>query len=175
MSGSSLSGVSGLTEVYLGLGSNIDREQHIRSAVSALAQVLREMRVSTVYESAAVGFAGAPFYNLVVAGRTDMALVDIISWLKKIEDANGRDRSGPKFGPRTLDIDLLTYADLQGMHQGIELPRPETLRQAYVLRPLAELAPELVLPGLQQSCQQLWQRFPAESQPLTAVDLSFTG
>lgn len=136
--------------------------------------MLRDLRVSTVYESAAVGFEGAPFYNLVVAGRTDLNLPDVIGLLKTIEDANGRDRTGPKFGPRTLDIDLLTYADLQGKHLGIELPRPETFCQAYVLRPLAELAPDLVLPGQQLSCHQLWLQFPTASQPLTAVDLCFT-
>ena len=163
-----------MTQVYLGLGSNIDRKRHLAAAVRALSELLQHMQVSIVYESEAVGFSGDPFYNLVVGGETDASLERIIKQLKQIEDDNGRDRSGPKYGPRTLDIDLLAFDELQGVHQGIRLPRSEIFEQSYVLRPLAELAPDLVLAGQTRSCAGLWRDFEVTGQALVEADLQFT-
>ena len=166
-----------MPRVYLGLGSNIDREAHIRSALHALEDAFGLLLVSPVYESESVGFAGSNFYNLVVGIDTDLPVGELSALLRGIEDANGRVRSGPKFSPRTLDIDILTYGNACGEIDGIQLPRDEILKNAFVLRPLADIAPndrhpETVRPFLEHweaydhSRQKLWPiEFPLDSDP----------
>ena len=128
--------------IYLSLGSNIERRLNIGAALDALAENFGELVISSVYESEAVGFEGDSFYNLVVGINSDVAVGDISKTLKQIEDTNGRDRSGPKFGPRNLDIDILTVDGVAGQIDGIALPRDEVLKNAFVLLPLAEVAPD---------------------------------
>ena len=111
--------------IYLSLGSNIERRLNIGAALDALAENFGELVISSVYESEAVGFEGDSFYNLVVGINSDVAVGDISKTLKQIEDTNGRDRSGPKFGPRNLDIDILTVDGVAGQIDGIALPRDE--------------------------------------------------
>ena len=159
-----------MAAIYLGLGSNIDRRSNFIVGIEALREALDELVPSAVYESAAVGFDGENFWNMVVGAQTNLALAELISALKAIEDDCGRDRSGPKFGSRTLDIDILSYDGLIGEHAGIRLPREETFEQAYVLKPLAEIAPDLVLPGESLSCRVLWSQFDQAAQPLKMVD-----
>src|SRR5690606_19935199 len=98
-----------MVTLYLSLGSNVAREFHICAALDALAERFGPLRISSVYESEAVGFAGEAFYNLVVGLETDLGLASLVAFLKQLEDANGRDRSQPKFSARTLDIDVLLY------------------------------------------------------------------
>jgi 2-amino-4-hydroxy-6-hydroxymethyldihydropteridine diphosphokinase len=159
--------------IYLGLGSNIAREQHIKAGLDALADALGELKLSHVYESGSVGFCGDAFYNLVVGVSSAILLPDLIKLIKRIEDENGRDRTGPKFGPRTLDIDVLTYDDLVGEHAGITLPRTEITRNAYVLLPMAELAGEVCLPGTQESYNGLWRQYDQSRQPLKRVSFNW--
>jgi 2-amino-4-hydroxy-6-hydroxymethyldihydropteridine diphosphokinase len=155
--------------VYLSLGSNIDREHHISAALDALADCFGSLEISTVYESVAVGFEGDSFYNLVVGINSDLPVGEITKVLKHIEDRNGRDRSAPKFGPRSLDIDILTVDDLVGEIDGIKLPRSEVLKNAFVLQPLAELACDMTHPLTQKSIGQHWQEFDKTSQDLWPV------
>jgi len=159
-----------MTPVYLSLGSNIQRHQHISAGLTALAECLVDMKVSTIYESRAVGFDGSNFLNLVVAGKTHLSILELSERLKKIEDDNGRKRNGPKFSPRTLDIDILLFGDQQGEVSGIQLPREEILHNAFVLLPLSELCPEGVHPVLHKTYAELWKEFDKESQLLWAVD-----
>jgi 2-amino-4-hydroxy-6-hydroxymethyldihydropteridine diphosphokinase len=159
-----------MAQVYLSLGSNIDREQHIRSALDALSDTFGELEISTVFESIAVGFEGDSFYNLVVGVQADQPVGEITKILKHIEDCNGRDRSAPKFGPRSLDIDILTVDDLAGEIDGIRLPRNEVLKNAFVLQPLAELAPQMLHPETHQTIAEHWQAFDKQSQKLWPVD-----
>ena len=155
--------------LYLSLGSNIDREHHIGAALDALADCFGSLEISTVYESVAVGFEGDSFYNLVVGINSDLPVGEITKVLKRIEDCNGRDRSGPKFGPRSLDIDILTVDDLVGEIDGIKLPRSEVLKNAFVLQPLAELASDMTHPLTNKSIGQHWQEFDKASQNLWPV------
>ena len=155
--------------VYLSLGSNIDREHHIGAALDALADCFGALEISTVYESVAVGFEGDSFYNLVVGINSDLAVGEITKILKHIEDGNGRDRSAPKFGPRSLDIDILTVDTLVGEVDGINLPRNEVLKNAFVLQPLAELAAEMKHPLTGKTLGQHWQEFDKASQELWPV------
>src|SRR6187402_643424 len=140
-----------MTSVYLSLGSNLDRHRHILAGLDALETLFGALVISSVYESKSVGFNGSNFFNLVVGVQTELALADLSEALKRIEDNNGRVRSGPKFSPRTLDIDILTYGDFVGIDVGIELPRAEISKNAFVLLPLAQIAAEVLHPQLQKT------------------------
>lgn len=143
-----------LTRVLLGLGSNVQRELHLSAGLDALQQSLADMHCSPVFESLAVGYKGDNFYNLVVSGWTELPLAELERRLKAIEVDNGRYAPDRKGLP--LDIDVLMYGDLVGNFHGIELPRPETLKNAFVLWPLALLAPEVVHPQARESFAKLW-------------------
>lgn len=164
-----------MSRYYLSLGSNIDRYRHITAALEALAEKYGELQLSPVYESASVGFCGAPFLNSVVAIDSDLPLAVVAADLKQVEDDNDRQRGGEKFSARTLDIDILTCDQLVGEHAGIVLPREEILYNAYVLKPLADLAGEQLHPVRQMSYRQLWTQYDAAKQPLTAVVFHWRG
>ena len=161
--------------IYLSLGSNIERRLNIGAALDALAENFGELVISSVYESEAVGFEGDSFYNLVVGINSDVAVGDISKTLKQIEDTNGRDRSGPKFGPRNLDIDILTVDGVAGQIDGIALPRDEVLKNAFVLLPLAEVAPDALHPGTQKSYSDHWQEYDQNKQNLWPVSFGWRG
>ena len=160
--------------VYLSLGSNIQREHYIRAALDALSAQFGDLTISSVYESESVGFAGSPFYNLVVGLQTDLSLEQLSDYLKKLEDANGRDRSAPKFASRTLDVDIVMVDDWVGNYAGIELPRPELYYNAYVLWPMAELLGEQGEPKTGQSFASLWRAFESE-QRLQPIAFTWRG
>jgi len=162
-----------MTTVYLSLGSNIERERNIAAALDALADNFGELIVSTVYESEAVGFKGDNFYNLVVAIQTQLPVGELSNCLKSIEDQNGRTRLGPKFSGRTLDIDILTYGLFFGEIDGVELPRDEITKNAFVLCPMAEIAGLDLHPELKQSYEELWQAYDRASQHLWPVDFTW--
>lgn len=164
-----------MTPIYLSLGSNVDRHHNILAALDALADLFGQLRISSVYESKSVGFDGSNFFNLVVGAATSLSIAELSDRLKRIEDANGRKRSGPKFSPRTLDIDILTFGDFVGVESGIELPRAEITKNAFVLLPLAEIAPEVLHPQLHQSYQQLWNGYDQASQQLWPIDFVWRG
>ncbi|WP_022961599.1 2-amino-4-hydroxy-6-hydroxymethyldihydropteridine diphosphokinase [Halopseudomonas pelagia] len=144
-----------MTMVFLGVGTNTDREHHLGRGLDALKQLLGALDVSPVFESDAVGVLGHRFLNMIVGAQTHLSLLDLTSGLKAIEAACGR-RDSPSPGRITLDIDILTYGDLAGEHQGLTLPRPEVLRNAFVLWPLALLAPHAMLPGSGRTHAELW-------------------
>jgi 2-amino-4-hydroxy-6-hydroxymethyldihydropteridine diphosphokinase len=144
--------------VYLGLGSNIERETHLQAGLDALASFLVDMRCSAVFESLPVGIKSGPFFNFVVSAYTDLPLMELDRRLKFIEADNGRyapDRRG-----LPLDIDVLLFGDLVGNFDGLVLPRAEILKNAFVLWPLSLIAPDRVHPGVGKSFAVLW----AESQ-----------
>ena len=159
--------------IYISLGSNIDREQNTRSGVQALRDTFGELELSSVYESEAVGFEGDAFYNMVIACSVDAPVMQVNRILRDIEDTYGRDRSGPKFSSRTLDLDLLLYDDLVIEQDGLVLPRGEILNNAFVLWPLAEIAPELVHPLAGKSYAQLWQAFDKSKESLHPIEFDF--
>ncbi len=142
--------------VYVSVGSNIRRRSSIKLGMRALYEQYGRLSVSSVYETDAVGFSGDPFYNFVVAFETDETPLNIQQFMKQTEINCGRKRDGRKYNPRTLDMDLLLYGDLQIESDELQLPRDEIFKYAFVLEPLAELAPELICPGKKQSFKQLW-------------------
>ncbi|MEN0038499.1 MAG: 2-amino-4-hydroxy-6-hydroxymethyldihydropteridine diphosphokinase [Cellvibrio sp.] len=164
-----------MTAIYLSLGSNVDRHKNITAALDALAELFGVLKISSVYESKSVGFDGSNFFNLVVGADTDLSIAELSETLKHIEDENGRKRNGPKFSPRTLDIDILTYGDFVGNESGIELPRAEITKNAFVLLPLAEIAADVFHPELQKSYRELWAGYDQTSQSLWSIDFEWRG
>ncbi|MCU1717534.1 2-amino-4-hydroxy-6-hydroxymethyldihydropteridine diphosphokinase [Pseudomonas sp. 5P_3.1_Bac2] len=161
-----------LTPVVLGLGSNIEREQHLCAGLDALAELLSDMRCSAVFESLPVGIKSGPFFNLVVAGFTQLPLGELDRRLKFIEADNGR--YAPQRKGLPLDIDVLLYGDLVGNFDGLILPRAEILKNAFVLWPLSLLLPQQVHPGVQQSFAKLWSETQIDQQ-LWPVSFSWAG
>lgn len=143
-----------LNRVYLGLGSNVERERHLCAGLDALAGFLHDMRCSAVFESQAVGIKSGPFFNLVATGLTDLPLMELDRRLKFIEADNGRYAPDRKGLP--LDIDVLMYNDLCGSFDGLVLPRAEILKNAFVLWPLSLIAPQLVHSEVGKTMGQLW-------------------
>ena len=135
----------------------------MRACFSAVQQ-------SSLYESQAVGFDGDNFINLVVSAQTDKSIEAVVDCLHEIEARHGRDRLGPKFSSRTLDLDLLLYDDIVCKEHGIHVPREEILYNAFVLYPLAEIAPDLKHPTEQQTMAQLWQQFDKGKQKIWKVE-----
>lgn len=160
--------------VYISIGSNIERELHITSALNALADWFGELMISPVYESEAVGFDGSPFYNLVVGVETHWGVGELSRRFKQLEADNGRRREAPKFSARTLDLDILTYNDAVGTLDGVELPRAEILKNAFVLWPLADVAPHALHPHCGKTFGQLWQDYSSD-QKLWPVDFIWQG
>jgi len=158
-----------MTRVFLGLGTNIDRERSMSAGLEALRALDPEIIASQLYESEAVGFEGAPFYNCVVQLNIELPLADLVAQLKTIEDANGRDRAAYSTDSKGLDIDVLTYGDWVGEFDGVVLPREDITCYAHVLLPLVNIAPEACLPGTASSFQALWEAFDQRSQPLHVV------
>ena len=144
--------------VFVGLGSNLDREVMIRQAVGALRDQIGEMEISPVYDTEAVGFEGNNFLNLVLAFDTELEVSAVVEIFHQIEDQLGRDRSLPKFASRPIDLDILLFDDLILDVPGICIPRPEILENAFVLKPLQDLIPRQVHPETGESYASLWQR-----------------
>jgi len=159
--------------IYVSLGSNIDRERNTRAGVSALGEKFGELVLSSVYESESVGFDGDAFYNMVVACDVTDDVFSVNQVLRDIEDDNGRNRSGPKFSSRTLDLDLLLYDDLIINENGLKLPREEILYNAFVLWPLAEVVPELTHPEAGKSYADLWQAFDKSKENIQPIEFTF--
>ena len=159
--------------VYVSIGSNIEPAQHVRLAVAALQGRYGELIISSVYESESVGFAGENFLNLVVGFDTAQSVDEVNKSLHHIEDEQGRDRSGPRFSSRRVDLDLLLYDDLVVDEQGLQIPRDEILKRAFVLWPLAEVAPDLVHPVDKKSYATLWMEFDKSKERLQPIVFDF--
>ncbi len=162
-----------MPRVYVSIGTNIEREKNVRSAVDALRRRFGSLEVSPVYESKAIGFEGRAFYNLVVGFDTDMSFDALNSFLRSIEDAHGRDRSREKFSSRTLDLDVLLYGDLVDHRASRDIPRSEIIEHAFVLRPLSDIAGETRHPESRSTFAELWRDCKHGLQPLTPVDMSW--
>jgi 2-amino-4-hydroxy-6-hydroxymethyldihydropteridine diphosphokinase len=161
-----------MPRVYVSIGSNIDKDQHIRQGVQELAAHYAPLTLSKVYESHAIGFEGDDFYNLVVGFDTQDTLTRISAVLTGIEQRCGRVRNGVRFGPRTLDLDILLYGNLVQHDDTHPLPRGEIEEYACVLRPLAEIAPNERHPETGITYRDMWRRFSDAAQPLVPVDLT---
>jgi 2-amino-4-hydroxy-6-hydroxymethyldihydropteridine diphosphokinase len=140
-----------VTRAYVGLGANLgEREATMRAALDALDAVdgVRVVAVSSFRETDPVGFLDQPrFLNAAAAIETDLAPRELLEAMLAIERSLGRTRDGPRFGPRTIDLDLLLSGDELVDEPGLTVPHPQLHERAFVLEPLAELDPGLVVPG----------------------------
>lgn len=161
--------------VYLSIGSNIGRTARITAALDALDGEFGQLLISRVYESESVGFDGENFYNLVVGINSDRPVGELAALMHRIEDDNGRQRNGVRFGPRTLDIDILTYGDAVGQIDGVHLPRDEILENAFVLVPLADIAGDELHPVCKKAYRNLVRELPMAGQKLWPVAFSWRG
>jgi 2-amino-4-hydroxy-6-hydroxymethyldihydropteridine diphosphokinase len=159
------------SRAYLSLGSNIDPEQNLRQAVAALRERFGEVLLSPVYRTASVGFDGPEFLNAVAVIDSDIHPFALNDWLHALEEAQGRDRRDASYSNRPLDIDIIYFGDLVLDGPGdFQLPRPE-LRHAFVLKPLADVAPDFVDPIRGATLAQLWAAHPQHDAPPSQVDL----
>ncbi|HEU0307189.1 MAG TPA: 2-amino-4-hydroxy-6-hydroxymethyldihydropteridine diphosphokinase [Lysobacter sp.] len=160
-----------MSKAYLSLGSNREPERHLRAAIAALRKHFGEVVLSPVYRTRAVGFDGSDFLNAAAIIDTELDPFALNAWLHALEDAHGRDRSGPRHGDRTLDIDIVLFDDLVVEGEGnLRVPRPE-LKHAFVLRPLADIAPEVVVPGTARALRELWAAHADRDQAMEVVAL----
>ena len=148
-----------MTRGYISIGSNIDKEKNIQSSLRELALFFGDLVVSSTYESEAVGFSGDTFYNLIVGFDLDLNVKSITKQLRQIELDHGRTRECKKFSSRTLDLDLILYGNLIIRDGRLQIPRDEIEKYAFVLEPLAEIAPNLKHPITHESYQDMWEKF----------------
>lgn len=162
-----------MTEIYISLGSNVEREYHVKCGLEALAKAFNvpfsALKLSSLFESEAVGFCGKPFYNMVVGLTCTHSIELVATMLRDIEFKFGRSINSKKFSPRTLDLDLLLFDDLI-TDSPAQLPRDEIDKNAFVLWPLSEIAPELIHPIINKSYRILWQEYDKSKQQLKIVD-----
>jgi len=142
---------------FISVGSNIDRDKHIASGLKALKAAFGDLLQSSTYESEAVGFTGDAFYNLVVGFNSELPVMTVAQLLRQIEIDNGRKPDSQKFSARSLDLDLILYGNLVTNNGKLQLPRPDIEIYAFVLEPLAEIAPSLIHPVLRVSYAALWE------------------
>ncbi len=148
-----------MTQGYISIGSNIDQNKYIPAGLQALDRCFGKLSISSIYESAAVGFAGDSFYNLIVGFNSALDVKQVAKKLRQIELDNGRTHDSQKFSARTLDLDLILYGDLIINDGRLRIPRDEIERYAFVLEPLAEIAPTLKHPIKHLSYAELWEKF----------------
>ena len=164
-----------MARVYVSIGSNIDRDTNIRAGVRSLRSRFPNLHLSSVYESRAVGFSGDDFYNLAAAFDTEADVREVAAALRFAEAECGRVRqpAAGGFVSRTLDVDLLLYDELVLDDDAFRLPRREILEHAFVLAPLAEIAPDRPHPVLGRPYAALWAAFDGDHAELRRVDFDW--
>jgi 2-amino-4-hydroxy-6-hydroxymethyldihydropteridine diphosphokinase len=155
--------------VYVAVGSNVDPERNLALATRELRREFPDVRFSPWYRNRAVGFEGADFINLVAGFTTALPVGEVVARLKAIESLCGRPREAPRWAPRSMDLDILLYGDTVCDEPRLKLPRPDLLKRAFMLGPLASLAPDLVHPVEKVPIAELWQRFDRSAHPLVEV------
>jgi 2-amino-4-hydroxy-6-hydroxymethyldihydropteridine diphosphokinase len=157
--------------VYLGLGSNVDPEKNLRLGVNELRRRYGDLAISSTYRNAAVGFEGDDFWNLVVGFESEDGAASIQDEIEIIHGLAGRQRGTDRYSSRPLDIDLLLYGDLVIDEPPVHVPRSDVLTYNFVLRPLAELAPDLNHPETGRAMAEHWRECDTSGHPLTLVDV----
>jgi 2-amino-4-hydroxy-6-hydroxymethyldihydropteridine diphosphokinase len=157
--------------VYVSAGSNVAPIESLLKALAGVRAAFADVVVSTAYANTAVGFTGPDFINLAIAFATARPLAGVLEVLHAIEEDCGRGRTDPKWAPRRMDLDVLMYGEVVGTFPGATLPRPDFVRRAFMLGPLAEIAPDAVHPTLGVSMGQLWAEFDQSTHRLRRVEL----
>ena len=159
-------------KIFVGIGSNIDREKNIRSCITILRDLYGEMIISPVYETQSMGFDGPNFYNLVSCFETDESIYDLKNNLNKIENNHGRHFNETKFSSRTLDIDILYYDDLVLSDDKVQIPRKEICEYDFVLKPLIDLVPEFIHPVHNISHKEIMDKIKIKNQIISIININ---
>jgi 2-amino-4-hydroxy-6-hydroxymethyldihydropteridine diphosphokinase len=162
-----------MANIYLGLGSNELPKKNLAIALKQLEIRFGYLSKSTVYRGAAVGFDGDDFLNLVVAIQSDKSPIEICQEIECIHNLIGRIRDNCKWGPRPIDIDLLLYDDLIIDERPVRVPREDILKYSFVLRPIAEIAPNLIHPLTGNTLLEHWVSFDQKKHLLESVNINF--
>jgi len=155
--------------VYVAVGSNVEPERNLALATRELRREFPDVHFSPWYRNRAVGFEGADFINLVAGFTTMLPVKDVVARLQHIESLCGRPRDAPRWAPRSMDLDILLYGETVCDEPRLKLPRPDLLKRAFMLGPLAALAPGLVHPIEKVTMAELWQRFDRAAHPLVEI------
>ena len=159
------------TQVYLGIGSNIDREANIRNGLEEIRSCYGELTLSPIYETEAFGFEGDDFYNLVVGFKTELPINELAHDLREIEYQFGRSRNETRYSSRTLDVDLLLFGD--AVHDKYHVPRSDITEFGFVLKPLSDITPNLKHPVLGETMIQLWNKFDSSREVMRSMPEQF--
>jgi 2-amino-4-hydroxy-6-hydroxymethyldihydropteridine diphosphokinase len=157
--------------VYLALGSNLgERRPNLEAALRALPPEVEISALSRLYETAPAYVTDQPpFLNMVVEGYTTLSPAGLLGYLQQIERSLGRVRT-LRYGPRTIDLDILFYDELILDLPGLTLPHPRLQERGFVLWPLADLAPDFVHPVLERSIRELLAALPDEARPIQTLE-----
>lgn len=164
-----------MVDVYVAIGSNIQPERYVAQALAALEAHYAPLRVSPAYRNRAVGFEGEDFINLVVGFATADALARVRARLQEIEAACGRPSDAARWAPRTVDLDILLYGESVCTEPGMVVPRPDLARRAYMLKPMVDLAPDVLHPTLHRTMRELWAQFDQQAHELVPVRAGMLG
>lgn len=158
--------------VYIGIGSNVDREKNIRSCIRCLHEKYSVISLSPLYETSSMGFDGPNFYNLVCCFETSQDVVVLKTELSVIEKNHGRSMNETKFSSRTLDIDILYYDDLIYEDDHLKLPRKEIIQYDFVLQPLVDIAPEFIHPQIKKTNKEIMDEFNIEKNIIKEIPIN---
>jgi len=161
-----------LNHVVLSLGSNIDREKNIRFAWKKIGERFGKTEISPVYEAESIGFDGPAFFNFVVGVFTPEPILEIREYLRGIEAAAGRIRGAKEFNNRVLDIDVVLYGSNDLRSQGLNIPRDEIEKYAYILKPLSDLYPSMKHPVSGKTFGRMWLEFNDSNQQPQNIEVT---
>ena len=156
-----------MTHVFVAAGSNVDPIPNLQRALASLSSHYR-LTVSPAYRNKAVGFEGEDFVNLVVGFETQDSVEQVISHLHEAEEDCGRPRNAPKWAPRTMDLDLLLFGDL--VRDDLRVPRADLVKRVYMLKPMTDIAPEVVHPSLRKSMSELWSELERGDHAMEVIE-----
>jgi 2-amino-4-hydroxy-6-hydroxymethyldihydropteridine diphosphokinase len=160
---------------YVALGGNIEPERRLLQAATLLKQHFPGVVFSSCYQNQAVGFDGADFINAAAGFDTTLSLKALAESLHHIEEQCGRQRDDAKWAPRAMDLDILLYGQLIDHGPAVRVPRADLLRRAYMLGPMAELAPTLLHPEARRTLKDLWQELRPRTPALKQLALELNG
>jgi 2-amino-4-hydroxy-6-hydroxymethyldihydropteridine diphosphokinase len=145
-----------MPDVYVAAGSNLQPGLRLREALALLKSEFGALRVSPAYRNAAFGFEGEDFVNLGLGFTTGLSPQQVVERLQSVEVRCGRPRDAPKWAARAMDLDIVLYGNLVCKEPGLILPRPDLVRRAYMLKPMVDIAPDVVHPTLGRSLAEIW-------------------
>jgi 2-amino-4-hydroxy-6-hydroxymethyldihydropteridine diphosphokinase len=163
-----------VVEAIIALGSNLgDRRDNLLRAIDALGRETKVLDVSSVYETEPMyNEDQGPFLNCVIAVETSKRPILLLASLKALEEKMGRERTGPRYGPRIIDLDILYYGDEVVSEPSLEIPHPRVAERAFVLVPLKEIRPTLVNPVSNETVTEMLGRLKTDKRVVKRPDLS---